>query len=87
MLDFTNGIASAIRETSKTSYNIEMSRIRETRCYSIQGGLLTPYSTSDAEGQKILYQMNGSNLNEKFISMEQLNSQGETTIVITHYMI
>lgn len=86
MLDFTNGIASAIRETSKTSYKMEASRARETRCCYTAGSLLTPFSTSDAEGQKILYQVNGLNLSEKFISMEQLNSHGETTIVRIHIL-
>jgi vacuolar protein sorting-associated protein 13D len=82
MLDFTNGIASAIRETSKTSYKMEVARVRESRVCATPGALLTPFSRSDAEGQKTLYQVNSNNLNEKYISMEQLTDiQTEATIV------
>ena len=82
VLDFTNGIASAIRETSKTSFKMEAPRVRDSRCCATPGALLTPFSRSDADAQKILYQVNNFNLNEKYISIEQLNNQVETIIVI-----
>ncbi len=81
MLDFTNGIASAIRETSKMSYKMEMTRIRDSRCCATPGALLTPFSRSDADAQKILYQVNNFNLSEKYISIEQLNHTTESIIV------
>ena len=81
MLDFTNGIASAIRETSKTSYKMEISRVRDSRCCATPGALLTPFSRSDADAQKILYQVNNFDLIEKYISLEQLNHPTESIIV------
>ena len=74
VLDFANGIASAIRETSRVGVKIERTRIREARCCSTSGALLTVYSTSEANGQKILYQVNGFDQNEKFIAIENLKS-------------
>jgi len=74
VLDFANGIASAIRETSRTGNKIEVSRCRETRCCSTSGALLAPFSPSDANGQKILYQVNGYDLAEKYIALEYLKS-------------
>lgn len=74
VLDFANGIASAIRETSRVGGKIERPRIREARCCSTSGALLTVYSKSEAHGQKILYQVNGFDQNEKFIAIENLKS-------------
>lgn len=74
VLDFANGIASAIRETSRVGVKIERSRIREARCCSTSGALLTVYSRSEANGQKILYQVNGYDQSEKFIALESLKS-------------
>lgn len=74
VLDLANGIASAIRETSRIGEKIEKSRIRETRCCSTSGALLTAYSRSDASGQKILYQVNNFDLNEKYVALENLKS-------------
>lgn len=79
MLDFANGIASAIRETSKTTYKMEVARVRETRCCSTSGALLSSFSRSDANGQKILYQVNNNNLAEKYIALEQLKSVHSTS--------
>ncbi len=87
MLDFTNGIASAIRETSKTNYKMEVSRVRESRCCATPGALLTPFSRSDSEGQKILYQVNSFNLIEKYISMEQLNENQSETIIVSYFLL
>lgn len=90
VLDFANGIASAIRETSRVGNKIEVPRVRESRCCSTSGALLTPFSRSDANGQKILYQANGYDLSEKYIALEHLKStfandpnQIEQTLVIT----
>lgn len=82
VLDFTNGIASAIRETSKASYKMEAQRIRGPRCCATPGALLTPFSGSDADAQKILYKVNNFNLNEKYVSIEQLNHPTESIICI-----
>lgn len=80
ILDLANGVASAIRDTSKTLDKMEIPRVRETRCCSTPGALLTPFSRSDSEGQKILYQVNNFNLNEKFMAMEQLDNANEPLI-------
>ena len=80
-LDLANGIASAIRETSKTTNKMEIPRIRESRCCATPGSLLAPFSRPDANGQKILYQVNNLNLNEKFIALEQVNHQADPLIV------
>ena len=78
VLDFANGIASAIKETSKTGSKIELPKIRESRCCSTSGGLLGLFSRFDANGQKILYQVNDLDLQEKFIAMEQIRSSEKT---------
>ncbi len=64
-----------------TGYKMEISRIRDSRCCATPGALLTPFSRSDADAQKILYQVNNFNLNEKYISLEQLNHPTESIIV------
>lgn len=86
VLDLTNGIASAIRETSKTSYKMELPRIRDPRSCATPGALLTPFSRSDADAQKILYQVNNYALSEKYISIEQLNHPTESIIVRKIYL-
>ncbi|RMZ96835.1 vacuolar sorting-associated 13D isoform X2 [Brachionus plicatilis] len=78
VLDFATGIASAIKETSKTGSKMELPKIRESRCCSTSGGLLTLFSRFDANGQKILYQVNDLDLSEKFIAMEQIRSSDKT---------
>lgn len=77
VLDFATGIASAIRETSKTQSKMEVPRVRESRCCTTDasGTLLGTFSRADANGQKILYQVNGLNLTEKYIALEQLNNK------------
>jgi vacuolar protein sorting-associated protein 13D len=73
VLDLANGVASAIRDSSKTLDKMEIPRIRETRCCSTPSALLTPFSRTDADGQKILYQINNFDLAEKFIAIEQVD--------------
>lgn len=82
-LDFANGIASAIRETSRVGGKLEVARVRDPRCCcSMSVGdasgagssLLACYSTADASGQKILYQVNCGDLLEKYIALEHLKS-------------
>lgn len=46
--------------------------MRETRCCSTSGALLSPYSSDDANGQNILYKVNGNDVSEKFIAMHSL---------------
>jgi vacuolar protein sorting-associated protein 13D len=81
MLDLATGVATAIRETSKTINKLEIPRIRETRCCSTSGALLASYSRSESNGQKILYQVNGGNLREKYIAMEQMNNKNDQSLV------
>ena len=81
VLDFATGIASAIRETSKSVQKKEIPRIRETRCCTIPGALLSLFSRSDSNGQKMLYQVNNFHLVEKFIAIEQLNNSINPLIV------
>ena len=88
MLDFATGIASAIRETSKTIYKMEIPRVRETRCCtSTPGALLSPFSRTDSNGQKILYQINNYNLNEKFVALEQLNYSESILSLVTNQRV
>jgi len=82
VLDFATGIASAIRETSKTNYKMETPRVREIRCCSTHGALLAPFSRPDSNGQKILYQVNNFDLSEKFIALESYDYQSESLIVM-----
>ena len=88
MLDFATGIASAIRETSKTIYKMEIPRVRETRCCaSTPGALLSPFSRTDSNGQKILYQINNYNLKEKFVALEQLNYAESILSLVTNHRV
>jgi len=80
VLDLANGVASAIRETSRTADKMEIPRIRETRCCSTPGALLTPFSRSDSNGQKLLYSVNNYYLQEKFIALEQLDGSSEPLV-------
>jgi vacuolar protein sorting-associated protein 13D len=73
ILDLANGVATAIRDTSKTIDKMEIPRIRETRCCSTPGALLTSFASTDADGQKMLYKVNNFYLNEKYMSSEQLD--------------
>ena len=87
VLDFATGIASAIRETSKTMSKMEIPRARESRCCATwSGALLTGFSRADANGQKILYQVNGLNLSEKYIALEQLNNKPEQSLVYIYFL-
>lgn len=85
VLDFATGIASAIREQSKTIYKMEIPRTRETRCCATAGSLLATFSRSDSNGQKILYQVNNYNLNEKFLALEQLNHSESIIVILMFY--
>jgi vacuolar protein sorting-associated protein 13D len=68
VLDFANGLALAIKEGSRSSNAILRNRIRATRCPTNIFGLLQPYSTYDANGQCLLYQMNKKDLTERYIT-------------------
>ncbi len=80
ILDLANGVATAIRDTSKTIDKMEIPRTREPRCCSTPGALLTSFSGTDADGQKMLYKVNSFNLNEKYMAFEQLDDLVETLI-------
>jgi len=68
ILDFTNEMATAIKEGARSPDIILQSRIRPTRCPSNIMGLLQPYSVLDAHGHYLLYKMSKGNLNERYIS-------------------
>lgn len=92
VLDLTNGIASAIRETSRIGNKIELPRVREKRCCSTSGPFLSPFSETDANGQNVLYNVNNYDLNEKFIAIQYLksvykNEQIEKTMVIHFFYL
>ena len=80
ILDLANGVATAIRDTSKTIDKMEIPRTREPRCCSIPGAMLTTFSGTDADGQKMLYKVNNFNLTEKYMAFEQLDDLVETLI-------
>lgn len=81
----TSRVSSGGMMTS-TSSGDELPRVRETRCCSsiaslsnaaASGGssrLLTSFSRADAYAQSILYQVNGFDLTEKYIAIENLKS-------------
>jgi vacuolar protein sorting-associated protein 13D len=68
VLDFANGLALAIKEGSRSSNTILRNRTRITRCPTNIYGLLQPYSSYDANGQCLLYQMNKKDLTERYIT-------------------
>lgn len=68
MLDFTNGLAMAIKEGARAPNKIMQSRVRTTRSPTNISGLLQPYSDFDAIGQSLLYQMNKGDLSERYIT-------------------
>ncbi|CAF0789547.1 unnamed protein product [Rotaria sordida] len=68
ILDFANGLALAVKEGSRSSNSIIKNRIRTTRCPTNIYGLLQSYSTFDANGQCLLYQMNKGDLTERYIT-------------------
>ena len=80
ILDLANGVATAIRDTSKTIDKMEIPRTREPRSCSTPGALLASFSGNDADGQKMLYKVNNFNLNEKYMAFEQLDDLVETLI-------
>jgi vacuolar protein sorting-associated protein 13D len=68
ILDFANGLALAVKEGSRSSNSILRSRIRITRCPTNIFGLLQTYSSFDAHGQCLLYQMNKGDWSERYIA-------------------
>lgn len=78
VLDLTNGIASAVRETSRIGDKIEIKRTRDARVCSMSGSLLKIFSKIDARCQKILYQVNNYDTTEKYIASEDLFKSNKT---------
>ena len=79
ILDFANGLAMAVKEGSRSSNTILRNRIRTTRCPTNIFGLLQPYSTFDANGQYLLYQMNKGDLTERYITRITLSHTPSNT--------
>ncbi|UJR20376.1 hypothetical protein I4U23_023508 [Adineta vaga] len=68
ILDFTNEMATVIKEGARSSNIISQTPIRPTRCPANILGLLQSYSLSDAQGHYLLYKMNNGDLTERYIS-------------------
>jgi len=69
ILDFTNDVASAIKEGARSSSNTSLNnQIRLTRCPCNTAGLLQSYSLFDAQGHELLSRLNKINANERYIS-------------------
>jgi len=74
ILDFTNEMAIAIKEGSRSSNTILNNRIRLTRCPCNILGLLQSYSIFDGQGHYLLYKINKRNSNERYISRLTLST-------------
>ena len=68
ILDFTNEMATAIKEGSRSPNTTLNNRVRPTRCPSNSLGLLQPYSAFDSQGYYLLYKMNRGHVNERYIT-------------------
>jgi vacuolar protein sorting-associated protein 13D len=88
ILDFTNDVAIAIKDSARSPNTTLHNRIRLTRCSSNILGLLQPYSTFDAHGHYLLYKMNKGNLHERYItriilSTTQMNTSDKRIVATT----
>ncbi|CAF4967053.1 unnamed protein product [Rotaria sp. Silwood1] len=79
ILDFTNEMAIAIKEGSRSPNIILHSRIRPIRWPSNSLGLLQSYSIFDAQGHYLLYKLNKGNMTERYISRLTLSSTQTST--------
>ena len=68
ILDFTNEMATAIKESARSANTILDNRLRLPRCPCNTLGLLQSYSLFDAQGHYLLHRMNKKNATERYIS-------------------
>lgn len=74
IFDFTNEMAKVVTEGVRSPDRILNSRIRPIRWSSNSSGLLQAYSTFDAHSCSLLYKMNESYMNERYISRHRLST-------------
>ncbi|CAF3844146.1 unnamed protein product [Rotaria sordida] len=75
ILDFTNEMATAIKEGSRSSNTNLHSRTRPIRWPSNSLCLLQSYSIFDAQGHYLLYKINKGNMTERYISRLTLSTK------------
>ncbi|CAF0952993.1 unnamed protein product [Adineta steineri] len=80
ILDFTNEMATVIKEGARSPNIILNTRIRPTRCPSNILGLLQSYSIFDAQGHYLLYRMNKGDLTERYISRLTISTTQINTV-------
>ncbi|CAF1027739.1 unnamed protein product [Adineta ricciae] len=68
ILDFTNGVATVIKDGARPPNLALQTCLRPTRCPANALGLLQPYNLLDAKGHNLLYKMNSGNSAERYIS-------------------
>lgn len=64
VLDLATETASAVRDSSKSSFRQAPPRCRLPRCVVGPGGLLPHYSAKQSQGQEFLYNINQRNYSE-----------------------
>lgn len=74
ILDFTNEMATAIKEGARSSNTPFNHRIRLTRCPCDPSGLLHSYSLFDAQGHNLLSKLNKGDSTERYISRLTLST-------------
>ena len=77
VLDLATGAATAVKESSKSVYKLLPPRLRQPRLVLGAGGSMPNYSRKAAQGQEILYKLNGRNYSEMLVSHEQLRFGNE----------
>lgn len=68
ILDFTNEMATAIKESARSANTTLENRLRLPRCPCNTLGLLQSYSLFDAQGHFLLHKMNKINPTERYIT-------------------
>ena len=74
ILDFTNGMATVIKEGARPSNALLEARPRLPRWPCNTLGLLQSYSLFDAQGHSLLYKINQGNSSERYISRLTLST-------------
>ncbi|XP_053397930.1 intermembrane lipid transfer protein VPS13D-like [Mercenaria mercenaria] len=89
VLDFASGMSNAVRDASRRSSHMQPSRVRNPRCCHGPGGLLPPYSLSQAESQALLYRLNDHCYEEVFIATELVRGGATDTlyVMITNHQV
>ncbi|XP_055954862.1 intermembrane lipid transfer protein VPS13D-like [Patella vulgata] len=80
VLDFTSGMANAVRDTSRVSSRVHPPRVRDPRVNPGAQGLISSYSGALARAQWLLYSLNNNDYSEYIISLEYLG-YGENNLM------